>query len=107
MKPAERPAVQFYEVDYVRERLNSEQKVQRSAWTFLMTLFLPAGAEAYVPHATHPRMLGSVQVKRKADGRVVASYDYRDEESALNHARSLRQRLEEMSLGEFNDELGI
>lgn len=72
-----------------------------------MTLFLPTGAEAYVPHATHPKMLGSVQVKRKADGRVVASYDYRDEESALNHARSLRQRLEEMSLEEFNDELGI
>jgi hypothetical protein len=38
---------------------------------------------------------------------VVVSYDYREEDSALNHARSLRERLRQTSRAEFDEDLGI
>ena len=50
-------------------------------------------------------LLAAVQVRRQGAGQVAVSYDYRDEDSALNHARPLRERLRQGD--RFGEDLGV
>jgi hypothetical protein len=102
-----RRAEDFYEVIVIRENLEQDQRIKRSLWTLFLSLVLPPSAEEFVPFSTHPKLLTSAQIRRKDGGEVLISYDYRDEASAMNHARSLRQRLHEMSREDFAEEIGI
>lgn len=101
------PAEDFYEVVVVREDLERDQRVRRSLWTLFLSLVLPPSADEFVPFAAHPKLLTSTQVRQKDSGMVLVSYDYLNEASAVNHARSLKQRLHEMSPEEFAEEIGI
>ena len=49
----------------------------------------------------------SVNVVRISDGRVLVSYDYKLESAAIRHQLSLIGRMREMSVGEFDRDLGI
>ena len=49
----------------------------------------------------------TVLVRRRSDDVAVASYDYGYESDALIHRESLRERLDSMTVEEFEEGLGI
>lgn len=100
-------ASDFYDVAVAREAPERSQRARRSLWTLFLSLVLPPSAEEFVRFAAHPKLLTSTQIRWKESGEVLISYDYRDEASAMNHARSLQHRLHEMSREEFANEVGI
>ena len=92
----------YYQVLIEREDVRWLLKVRRGLWTVLLFLLPLASWNDY-----EPNRLCSVNVVRISDGRVLISYDYKLESEAIRHQLSLIGRMREMSVGDFDRELGI
>lgn len=92
-------AATTYDMRVVRHRASRLRRVLRYAWSCCIFFLTPFYQET--------RQEATVEVLRKSDGAVVASYDYDFVFDALVHVGSLRQRLDTMTVPEFKSDLGI
>lgn len=78
---------------------------RRRIWTFILSQITPW--PGFLPYDYEPKHECHVEVRRRADHRLVVSYDYNQELDAIEHVRSLRERAEQMSIADFDRELGL
>ena len=92
----------YYQVLIEREDVRWLLKVRSGLWTVFLFLLPLASWNDY-----EPKRRCSVNVVRISDGRVLISYDYELESKAIRHQLSLIERMREMTVGDFDRELGI
>lgn len=95
-------ASSYFEIRVEHERVSRLRMAGRRIATLFLWLVDPTFLFEF-----EPKYRSTVHVIRSTDGDVMADYEHDHESTALDHAQSLRERLDTMSIADFARDLGI